>query len=512
MNTRNFTRASTLALFGLAGCVGNDDARILDPGDPNGPDSSLGSAVAAITSVPTGVACIQLVLSGSVSATNDFTVVGNSSSASLSLGPLPAGSLTVQPAAFNVACSAIVSSTVATWVGAATTVTITPGLTTQIALTLRQNVPVSAGVNFLSTVKSIAAGAYASYAVLTDGTVRSWGNNGNGQLGDGMGYSSHTKPGQVLGINSVGVLTNIVSVAGGVYHACALRDDGAASCWGYNVNGALGNNTFTSTAYPVAVSGSLTFTQLAAGTSHSCGITTTPSVVCWGSNTNGQMGNSGIVSNGVPVTATAFSTVPDLLTAGGSSTLAYYGNTGLGVGANATGLFGNGVSLANNFTAAALGFDNGALRFITAVSAGQGQHACAVEAVTGNVYCAGTGTSGELGNGATTNQLSPVRATGLSAVTSVVAGVQHSCALRSDQSVWCWGGNSNGELGVGTGVASSTPVQVVGLSGVTSLVAGSSFTCALKSDGTVWCWGANSFGQLGDGTAIKRALPVQVQL
>ena len=77
--------------------------------------------------------------------------------------------------------------------------------------------------------------------------------------------------------------------------------------------------------------------------------------------------------------------------------------------------------------------------------------------------------------------------------------------------VWAWGGNWNGELGDGTTTDRLSPVQVSGLTEVTAIAGGRwGHSLALKSDGTVWAWGYNQYGQLGDGTTTSRSIPVQV--
>src|SRR6266508_3833645 len=75
---------------------------------------------------------------------------------------------------------------------------------------------------------------------------------------------------------------------------------------------------------------------------------------------------------------------------------------------------------------------------------------------------------------------------------------------------WGWGYNISGQLGDGTTTNRSTPVQASGLTGVTAIAAGWNHTLALKGDGTVWAWGYNGDGQLGDGTTTNRSTPVQV--
>ena len=112
---------------------------------------------------------------------------------------------------------------------------------------------------------------------------------------------------------------------------------------------------------------------------------------------------------------------------------------------------------------------------------------------------------GKLGDGSTTNRLTPVTVSGLEGATQIAASGFQSCALRSDQSVACWGQDL-----LGTGLGTTTPVTVPGLIGVIQVASGGDHVCALRSDGTVACWGRNRSGQLGDGTITDRLTPTTV--
>ncbi|MDR1564769.1 MAG: hypothetical protein LBS74_07415 [Oscillospiraceae bacterium] len=92
----------------------------------------------------------------------------------------------------------------------------------------------------------------------------------------------------------------------------------------------------------------------------------------------------------------------------------------------------------------------------------------------------------------------------------VSGGQYHTIALMEDGTVWAWGQNDFGQLGDGTTTNRLSPVQVSGLSNVTTVSAGYNHNLALKSDGTVWAWGQNSYGQIGDGTTTSRRTPVQI--
>jgi alpha-tubulin suppressor-like RCC1 family protein len=150
--------------------------------------------------------------------------------------------------------------------------------------------------------------------------------------------------------------------------------------------------------------------------------------------------------------------------------------------------------------------------------------ACAVHS-TGDVYCWGDNTYGELGINSTTTTGIPTHVVGaggtgfLAGVSKIAGGSNAFCAVTSGGNVYCWGNNSNGQLGNnsgGVGQHSSTPVEVVGvggtgfLSNITSVSVGYEEACAVSSAGLVYCWGAGTNGQLGDGLTNDSDIPITV--
>jgi alpha-tubulin suppressor-like RCC1 family protein/uncharacterized protein YkwD len=126
------------------------------------------------------------------------------------------------------------------------------------------------------------------------------------------------------------------------------------------------------------------------------------------------------------------------------------------------------------------------------------------------VWAWGLNNLGQLGDGTTTNQLTPVQLKNPTGVVAVAGGGYHSLALTGDGTVFAWGNNEHGQLGDGTNSNRSTPVQVAKLGEVVAVAAGGNHSLALTRDGTVFAWGLNNQGQLGDGTRTDQSSPVPV--
>jgi alpha-tubulin suppressor-like RCC1 family protein len=495
-----------LAALVSAGCGAADPEGFFDGEAEGGQAENVATVTAALAVVPSDVTCVSFTLSGTTTGTQRFSVTPNATSVKLSLGQLPIGVVSIAPAAHNIACGSVTGSSVATWVGATVNVNVVPGMVTEIPINLLQNVPVGATVDFVGVAQSIGLGYYANYAVLTDGTVRSWGQNTNGQLGTGTSNSGRVLPGPVIN------LTGITKVAAGGVHACALNTTGQVFCWGAGYWGQLGNNSTFGTSIPTQVVGPELYRDLGAGEYDTCAAETTGRFKCWGDNSRGQLADFTHTNRLVPSSAPNLGAGQyDLLVVGERTTFAFGGNESACDGAAIDGQLGDGTTAENPGTGRSGCHVNGGARFVLAGDAGP-YHSCVVEASFGNVYCSGHNGSGQLGNGTTTSTTLPVQVPGLSNMTAVATGWNHTCALRNDGMVYCWGNNTYGQLGDGTGTARLLPVQVPGFWGVKQLGAATSHTCALKTDGSMWCWGNNDYGQLGNGNMSNRATPTRVLL
>ena len=207
-------------------------------------------------------------------------------------------------------------------------------------------VPVAVDVSGVlngKTLAQVSAGGSHTCALATDGTATCWGANWSGQLGNGT-YTASAVP---VAVDRSGVLNGktIAQISTGGSHTCALATDGTAACWGYNGYGALGNGTNTDSWVPVAVdrSGVLngkTLAQVSAGLYHTCALATDGTAACWGYNVNGQLGNGTNTGSVVPVAVNMSGLwsgqVLLALSAGGSHTAAIVGANAITLTATAS--------------------------------------------------------------------------------------------------------------------------------------------------------------------------------
>ncbi len=261
-------------------------------------------------------------------------------------------------------------------------------------------------------------------------------------------------------------LRDVQQVAAGGAHTCALTLSGGVKCWGDNGGGQLGDGTTTTRHTPVDVTGLTSGVQaISAGSWHTCALTSGGGVKCWGFNPDGRIGNG-------------------------------------------QGAFG----LKQPTPANVVGLGSG----VVAISAGV-THTCALT-TGGGVKCWGRNSSGQLGDGSTTQRLAPVNVSGLAGgVTAISAGGGeargHTCARTATGEARCWGYNQEGQLGDGTLVNRLTPVAVAGLGGsIAAIGVGDYHTCALTAGGGVKCWGNNAWFALGnpDFSADHSIAPINV--
>ena len=370
--------------------------------------------------------------------------------------------------------------------------------------------PVPLQVPGITNATAVATGAAHSCALLADRTVKCWGQNVNGQVGSGTGGDTdpvRQSPTTVTG------LTDVAAVAAGGFHTCALKTSGSVVCWGWNIAGQLGNNASADfSVTPVAVSALSGATALSAGSLHTCAAVAGGEVRCWGSNSGGQLGielPGDANASKVPVSVAGASGFTGLSAGAGHTCAINAAKQAVCWGSNGNGQLGDGTKASRSGFAVVPG-----LAEVRSVAAGGG-HTCAALADGSGVKCWGTGTTGELGTGTTTDSLTPVTVVGVSAALEVAAGATFACALLANGSATCWGDGGLGQTGNGfwSGTAASkTPTAVPALTGVTAASTGARTACAVAA-GTLKCWGWDGDGNLGSGVAGPAApSPVAVTI
>lgn len=355
-----------------------------------------------------------------------------------------------------------------------------------------------------SGVTAIAAGEFFNCAITTGGAVACWGDNYDGQLGN-LG-TTDPDPFTLFAIDGLG--SGVLDVSAGDDHACALRTDGSVRCWGRNGQGQLGDGSSTDRFPPVPVAGLGGVAQVGAGGSHSCARTDAGGVQCWGNNGSGQLGDNEPWFRSTPIAVPGLDSGVTALSTGAFHNCAVAAGGAVKCwGANASGQLGDGSTIMRPLPVTVAGLGSGAL----AITAGT-DHSCAVVA-GGAARCWGANAAGQLGNGGFQDQLVPVQVHSLtSGVTQLSAGERHTCARTSAGGARCWGNNVDSQLGDGSLATQTAPVNVSGLaSGVAAVAAGSYHSCAIAGGGSIRCWGANSDGQVGNGSTDTQFTPTVLE-
>lgn len=324
-------------------------------------------------------------------------------------------------------------------------------------------------VDIGGTAIDLVTGAEHTCAVLDDGAVRCWGQNANGQLGQGnvldVGDNAGETPSAVPPIELGGAAVQVVA---GAAHTCALLDDGAVRCWGLATSGQLGygdevrigDDETPASAGDVDVGGLVV--QIAAGASHTCALLDTGAVRCWGDNAVGQ----------------------------------------LGLGHTAT--IGDDEPPSSELDVAVLEVDEDDT--VVAIAAAYGNTCVLLD--SGNARCWGFSANGECGYGSTEpvgDDETPASMGNLALGGTVVEINAGPCARLDNGDVRCWGLGDTGALGLG-GTDEIGDDELPDAAGPIPLGAAAVHqhsdgihACAVLDDGWLHCWGLNNYGQLGLG-------------
>jgi len=348
------------------------------------------------------------------------------------------------------------------------------------------------------TVTSVHRGSDWTCALMSDTTVRCWGRNNHGQLGDGT-TTDRTQPVPVPG------LTNVTQVAVGISYqhvtgaTCARLGDGTMRCWGLNYYGQVGDGTTTDRLTPYNL-GLTNVVQVAIGWRHGCALIADGTVRCWGSNSSGELGNGGTAPTTTPSTVLGLSNATQITVGSSASCARTSGGRVLCWGSNVSyvlGYVGEGRAYASDV----------GLADVAEVHLGSA-HACA-RLTSGSVRCWGNNMYGQLGDGTTYDRSTPTAGTGAGTVVQLSVGGVATAVRLADGRVYRWGYGWTGDGSVADNKLVPTPM--VGLSSVTQISVGFDGMCARQaSSNGAFCWGQNLYGAVGDGTTTTRLAPTAV--
>jgi alpha-tubulin suppressor-like RCC1 family protein len=402
------------------------------------------------------------------------------------------------------------------------------------------------------TAKQVVTGEYHTCAILNDDSVKCWGINSVGDLGYGdnlsRGHIAGTM-GDFLPVVDLGFGKYATKLVASDRSTCALLNDNTVKCWGYNNFGNLGQGHTSAVGLGASDMGeNLPVVDLGSGRTVQniwnkqegfCAKLDDNSVKCWGYN---QLANVGVghlydigksaLSMGDNLAAINFGTGRTALKVVGGDNAScalldnnkvkcwgyvYRGDEALAIG-DAPGEMGAALP--------AIQLPTG--KYFKDIRS-SGHFNCG-RTQDDKLYCWGANNTGALGIESTANQainasnsgdnlISVELGTGLNLVQYNV-GEDHACALLDDNSVKCWGSNAYGKLGSGvsSGASGNTmgdflPALDLGsVSYPVKLDLGYRHTCALFANGKIKCWGDNTYGTLGYGDTTDRGATPATQM
>ncbi len=423
----------------------------------------------------------------------------------------------------------------------------------------------SAPATIAVQVHDLDGGEDFTVGLKPDGSLWTWGANEAGQLGDGT-FDDRGVPGRVCAPGATDCdaepFEGAIAVSTGRAHAIVLKDDGTVWAFGNNWDGQVGDGTWDhkTTPVPVCAVGAQDCTAdpltdvvaIAAGYVFSAALKDDGTLLAWGGGYDGQLGNATQMASNTPVQVCAegetdpcsafLGSVEVFAAGGGGHTLALQTDGTLwGWGHNKAGQVGNGDSDVNHVLTPTRVCDQGGSYPCTAflpdvvdVDAWSA-HSLALQA-DGTLWGWGGNDQYELGavttdicyNGTVCTETPvPVCLSGddpctqpFGDVEAFAAARRFSTALRTDGSVWAWGDNTESQLGTGDTVMGQVPAPVcaVGqtapcsafLEGVAGIATGSFHVLALTDDGTLLAWGDDDHGQLGDNGKADQGIPIVV--
>lgn len=308
-------------------------------------------------------------------------------------------------------------------------------------------------------VTGIAVGGQHACALVVGGSLRCFGDDSAGQLGDG----ERDQTSDAGRSNAVVGLISVADVAAGYAHSCARLEGSGMRCWGANDFGQLGDGTTTARTTPAVLSLNNVY-AIAAGGAHTCAVLNDRSAVCWGRNDEGQLGDGSTTHRSLPVPVAGLRDVEELAVGQFHTCARLKDNSVRCWGRNDAGQIGDGTIATPRYTPTIAP----GLRDVRSIAAGLADTCAATN--RGEILCWGRGN----GRSSPTAVSGFIEAVEVSLSTS--PGVTELCARVRDHSVRC------------TTAFGEAPRGLAGVLNAVDLSAAGFGTCARSSNGALRCW------------------------
>lgn len=372
---------------------------------------------------------------------------------------------------------------------------------------LGANIPLKYSPLSVTTTKTfckISIGTYGAVSIDKNGLAFGWGYNGYGSIGDNTAISKNSP------VSVLGNLKTFCDISTN-YQTLAIDKNGRAWGWGLNIYGQIGDNTTASKRTPVSVGGAIkTFCRITAGGLHSSGITNLGRVWSWGYNLYGALGDNSVTQRNTPVSVAGSVKTFCQITAGEWHTNSIDKNGMVwGWGYNVFGQLGNNTVTSVRTPVSILG----TTKTFCKISASQ-YHVLAIDK-NGRAWGWGFNGGGRLGDNTITSRRTPVSVAGaVKTFCKIMAGFSYSLAIDKNGGIWSWGTNNYGQLGVASYTDSYTPRRLHNTTTKTfceivSGYNGTNFATAIDKNGVMWSWGQEFYGELGIGS-INTFTPISI--
>ena len=367
----------------------------------------------------------------------------------------------------------------------------------QEPMSLEQGIAALTSCCGLYVVEADIAGNGSAIAILSDGTLWTWGHGGGGRLGHGDTVNRYVP-------TQVGTNTNWSSISGGVSGKAAIQSDGTLWTWGLNNDGRLGHGDTVNRYVPTQVGTNTDWSSVTGNGSFA--IRTDGTLWSWGGGAPGEI-NASIISlepiqiqPGTTWSSVARGSQHILAIRTDGSLWAWGDRARVSVAGTGSGAVLEPIQVQPGTTwssVAAGNFNSGGIR------------------TDGTLWTWGVLAGGiqqsvpALGLGTTGGRTMPTQVGTDTSWASISASNSHKLATRTDGTLWAWGTNVNGILGLGDTVSRYVPTQVGTDTSWASVLSGGMHQCsmAIRTDGTLWTWGNGASGRLGLGSAAQQSTP-----